>query len=77
MDQQVHDFNKKNHYTPEHIKTWGLISSEGLTVEAGLMTSTLKLKRAQVEKQYADLISQMYETKGRHLVKMGAKIEVV
>jgi long-chain acyl-CoA synthetase len=44
----------------ETIKCWSAIDAP--TVESGLMTASLKVKRRQVEKQWIDLVDAMYRT---------------
>ena len=50
--------NKLNHW--EQIRKWTLVGDE-LTVESGLLTPTLKIRRAIAEARYSDEIEKMYE----------------
>ncbi|MCF0223232.1 MAG: long-chain fatty acid--CoA ligase [Fibrobacter sp.] len=53
--------NKKlNHW--EQIRKWTLVTQE-LTVESGLLTPTLKIRRKATEEKYSQLIEAMYEQK--------------
>ena len=49
---------KLNHW--EQIRQWTLIGDE-LTVESGLLTPTLKIRRTVAEARYAEKIEKMYE----------------
>jgi long-chain acyl-CoA synthetase len=42
------------------------ICEQEWTVEAGLLTPTLKIKRAKVSERYADEIAQLYVGHGVH-----------
>jgi long-chain acyl-CoA synthetase len=44
----------------ERLKTFALLS-EGFTVENGMLTSTLKLRRVEITKKYAGVLSSLYE----------------
>lgn len=50
--------SKVNHW--EQVCKWTLIGDE-LTVESGLLTPTLKIRRSVAEARYAELIERMYE----------------
>ena len=50
--------SKLNHW--EQIRKWTLIGDE-LTVESGLLTPTLKIRRTVAEARYAEEIEKMYE----------------
>lgn len=57
--RQILRVNRKlNHW--ERIKKWTLIGDE-LSVESGLLTPTLKIRRKAAESKYADLIEEMYK----------------
>lgn len=49
---------KLNHW--EQIRKWTLIGDE-LTIESGLLTPTLKIRRKATEEQYAQRIEEMYK----------------
>lgn len=59
INRHIGRINKKlNHW--EQIRKWTLISDE-LTVESGLLTPTLKIRRKTAEARYAEQIEKMYE----------------
>lgn len=58
INRHIGRINKKlNHW--EQIRKWTLISDE-LTVESGLLTPTLKIRRKAAETRYAEQIEEMY-----------------
>lgn len=54
LDEAGKDFSQ-----PEQVRKFALLDHE-FTVESGILTPTLKVKRALVEKQYAGIITAMY-----------------
>lgn len=59
INRHINRINKKlNHW--EQIRKWTIITDE-LTVESGLLTPTLKIRRKATEEKYADLIETMYK----------------
>jgi long-chain acyl-CoA synthetase len=59
IQRHIEHINKKlNHW--EQIRKWTLIGDE-LTIESGLLTPTLKIRRTAAEKRYAEQIEKMYE----------------
>lgn len=59
INRHVERVNSKlNHW--EQIRKWTLVGDE-LTVESGLLTPTLKIRRAIAEARYSDEIEKMYE----------------
>jgi len=44
----------------EQIRKWTLVGDE-LTIESGLLTPTLKIRRTVAEQRYAEQIEKMYE----------------
>lgn len=50
--------HKLNHW--EQVRKWTLITDE-LTVESGLLTPTLKIRRKATEERYAEQIEEMYK----------------
>lgn len=59
IDRHVERVNAKlNHW--EQIRKWTLVGDE-LTVESGLLTPTLKIRRTVAEARYAEEIEKMYE----------------
>ena len=58
ISRHIKRVNKKlNHW--EQIRKWTLVGDE-LTVESGLLTPTLKIRRKVAEARYADQIEAMY-----------------
>lgn len=58
LQRHITRINKKlNHW--EQIRKWTLIG-DNLTVESGLLTPTLKIRRKAAEEKYADIIEDMY-----------------
>lgn len=58
INRHIGRINKKlNHW--EQIRKWTLVSDE-LTVESGLLTPTLKIRRKVAEARYAEQIEEMY-----------------
>lgn len=57
--QRAVDRVNSEHAPVEQLKYWRLIP-ETLTVEAGDLTPTLKVRREAVRNKYADLIETMY-----------------
>lgn len=61
INRHIGKINKKlNHW--EQIRRWTLIGDE-LTIESGLLTPTLKIRRKATETRYAEQIEEMY---GQH-----------
>ena len=59
INRHIARINRKlNHW--EQIRKWTLIGDE-LTIESGLLTPTLKIRRTAAEKRYAEEIEKMYE----------------
>ena len=59
ISRHIARINKKlNHW--EQIRKWALVSDE-LTVDSGLLTPTLKIRRTITEARYTDLIETMYK----------------
>ena len=59
IDRHLDRINQKlNHW--ERICKWTLIGDD-LTVESGLLTPTLKIRRSVAEARYAEEIQKMYE----------------
>ena len=58
FDKEFRAYSRKAS-SEDKIRDFRLIA-EPFTVEAGTMTPTMKLKRRAIEKQYADLIDEMY-----------------
>ena len=59
INRHITKVNRKlNHW--EQIRKWTLIGDE-LTIESGLLTPTLKIRRAVAEARYAEEIEKMYE----------------
>ena len=59
INRHIARINKKlNHW--EQIRKWTLVGDE-LTVESGLLTPTLKIRRTVAEARYAEQIEKMYE----------------
>ncbi len=59
LQRHITRINKKlNHW--EQIRKWTLIG-DNLTVESGLLTPTLKIRRKAAEEKYADIIEDMYK----------------
>ena len=59
INRHVERVNSKlNHW--EQIRKWILIGDE-LTVESGLLTPTLKIRRTVAEARYAEEIEKMYQ----------------
>ncbi|OWV22928.1 long-chain acyl-CoA synthetase [Fibrobacter sp. UWB16] len=59
INRHIEHINKKlNHW--EQIRKWTLVGDE-LTIESGLLTPTLKIRRTVAEKRYAEQIEKMYE----------------
>jgi long-chain acyl-CoA synthetase len=59
INRHVERVNSKlNHW--EQIRHWTLIGDE-LTVESGLLTPTLKIRRSVAEARFAEEIEKMYE----------------
>ena len=59
IDRHVERVNAKlNHW--EQIRKWTLVGDE-LTVESGLLTPTLKIRRTVAEARYAEEIEKMYQ----------------
>ena len=58
INRHIEHINEKlNHW--EQIRKWTLIGDE-LTIESGLLTPTLKIRRTAAEKRYAEEIEAMY-----------------
>ena len=58
INRHIEHINKKlNHW--EQIRKWTLVGDE-LTIESGLLTPTLKIRRTVAEKRYAEEIEAMY-----------------
>ncbi|SIN90843.1 long-chain fatty acid--CoA ligase [Fibrobacter sp. UWB11] len=58
INRHIEHINEKlNHW--EQIRKWTLIGDE-LTIESGLLTPTLKIRRTVAEKRYAEQIEKMY-----------------
>ena len=58
INRHIEHINKKlNHW--EQIRKWTLVGDE-LTIESGLLTPTLKIRRTVAEKRYAEQIEAMY-----------------
>jgi long-chain acyl-CoA synthetase len=58
INRHITRVNKKlNHW--DQIRTWTLVGDE-LTVESGLLTPTLKIRRSIAEARYAEQIEAMY-----------------
>ena len=58
INRHIEHVNEKlNHW--EQIRKWTLIGDE-LTIESGLLTPTLKIRRTVAEKRYAEEIEKMY-----------------
>ena len=58
INRHIEHVNEKlNHW--EQIRKWTLIGDE-LTIESGLLTPTLKIRRTAAEKRYAEEIEKMY-----------------
>lgn len=58
VSRHVNRINRKlNHW--EQVRKWTLITDE-LTVESGLLTPTLKIRRKATEEKYAEQIEEMY-----------------
>jgi long-chain acyl-CoA synthetase len=59
INRHIEHINKKlNHW--EQIRKWTLVGDE-LTIESGLLTPTLKIRRTVAEQRYAEQIEKMYE----------------
>ncbi|MCQ2105354.1 MAG: long-chain fatty acid--CoA ligase [Fibrobacter sp.] len=59
ISRHITRINKKlNHW--EQIRKWTLIG-DNLTVESGLLTPTLKIRRKAAEEKYASVIEEMYK----------------
>ena len=59
INRHIEHVNEKlNHW--EQIRKWTLIGDE-LTIESGLLTPTLKIRRTVAEKRYAEEIEKMYQ----------------
>jgi len=59
LQRHIMRINKKlNHW--EQIRKWTLIG-DNLTVESGLLTPTLKIRRKAAEEKYAEQIEEMYK----------------
>lgn len=59
LQRHITRINKKlNHW--EQIRKWTLIG-DNLTVESGLLTPTLKIRRKAAEEKYAEQIEEMYK----------------
>ncbi len=59
LSRHITRINKKlNHW--EQIRKWTLIG-DNLTVESGLLTPTLKIRRKAAEEKYASVIEEMYK----------------
>ena len=59
INRHIEHINQKlNHW--EQIRKWILVGDE-LTIESGLLTPTLKIRRTVAEKRYAEQIEKMYE----------------
>jgi long-chain acyl-CoA synthetase len=59
INRHIEHVNEKlNHW--EQIRKWTLIGDE-LTIESGLLTPTLKIRRTVAEKRYAEEIETMYK----------------
>ena len=59
INRHITTVNRKlNHW--EQIRKWTLIGDE-LTIESGLLTPTLKIRRAVAEARYAEEIEKMYQ----------------
>jgi long-chain acyl-CoA synthetase len=59
IDRHVERVNAKlNHW--EQIRKWTLVGAD-LTVESGLLTPTLKIRRTVAEARYAEEIEKMYQ----------------
>ena len=60
INRHIEHINEKlNHW--EQIRKWTLIGDE-LTIESGLLTPTLKIRRTIAEKRYAEQIEKMYNS---------------
>ncbi len=60
INRHIEHINEKlNHW--EQIRKWILIGDE-LTIESGLLTPTLKIRRTAAEKRYAEEIEKMYNS---------------
>jgi long-chain acyl-CoA synthetase len=59
INRHIEHVNEKlNHW--EQIRKWTLIGDE-LTIESGLLTPTLKIRRTVAEQRYAEQIEAMYQ----------------
>ena len=59
IQKHIEHINEKlNHW--EQIRKWTLVGDE-LTIESGLLTPTLKIRRTVAEKRYAEQIEAMYQ----------------
>ena len=59
INRHIEHINQKlNHW--EQIRKWTLVGDE-LTIESGLLTPTLKIRRTVAEKRYAEEIEAMYQ----------------
>ena len=59
INRHIEHVNEKlNHW--EQIRKWTLVGDE-LTIESGLLTPTLKIRRTVAEKRYAEQIEKMYQ----------------
>ena len=59
INRHITRINKKlSHW--EQIRKWTLIGDE-LTIESGLLTPTLKIRRKTTEARYKDEIEKMYQ----------------
>ncbi len=60
INRHIEHINEKlNHW--EQIRKWTLVGDE-LTIESGLLTPTLKIRRTAAEKRYAEEIEKMYNS---------------